>query len=234
MRRARSSGVGELSDAELLELVGGRGIEASGGATEVLEGEPSWSRYSPDEWSRRRGCAPDGGARLSAAFELGRRAERARRRDDAPIDGPERAARWLAPHLRGERQECFVVLLLDGRHRPRRCETVARGTLTASLVHPREVFAPALREGAAAILVAHNHPSGDPGPSTEDQAVTRRLGRAARVLGVPLLDHLVLAGSAFCSLRREWPPWASEVQGSPSRPESGRREGAVSADRALR
>lgn len=203
--RARRCGVGELSDGELLALVGGDGRSVP------LEGEPHWTRYSADEWSTRRGTSSDGGARLAAAFELGRRAERARHDDDPVIDGPERAAAWLAPHLRGERQECFLALLLDGRHRVRRCELVARGTLTASLVHPREVFGPALREAAAAVLVAHNHPSGDPSPSAEDHAVTRRLGRAARLLGVPLLDHLVLAGNAYRSLRREWPDWpASE------------------------
>lgn len=212
VRRARIDGVGGLSDAELLELIGGCGAPVE------LTGDGYWSRFGADEWSSRRGTAADGGvggARLAAAFELGRRAERVRRRDDAALDGPERAAAWLVPQLRGERQECFVALVLDGRHRVRRVETVARGTLTASLVHPREVFAPALRESAAAVLVAHNHPSGDVRPSAEDYAVTRRLGRAARILGIALLDHLVVSGSAFHSLRRHWSEWPRHVDTPP-------------------
>ena len=223
--RARRCGVGALSDGELLELVGGAGTAVA------LDGEPHWSRYSADEWAARRGSGRDGAARLAAAFELGRRAERARHDDEPIIDGPERAALWLAPHLRGERQECFVALLLDGRHRVRRFELVARGTLTASLVHPREVFGPALREAAAAVLVAHNHPSGDPSPSAEDHAVTRRLGRAARLLGVPLLDHLVLGGGTFRSLRRDWPGWPSPAAPTARGPESARREARASSSR---
>ena len=77
----------------------------------------------------------------------------------------------------------------------------SQGTLTASLVHPREVFRPALREGAAALVVAHNHPSGDPSPSAEDQEVTRRLVQAGALLGVPLLDHVVVAERGWTSLR---------------------------------
>ncbi|WP_145184373.1 JAB domain-containing protein [Planctomycetes bacterium Pla163] len=197
-----------LSDAQLVELIGG-----AGGVVD-LPRDGSWSRWTGEEWRTRRARGSEErevrrGLRLAAALELGRRAERARSDLAArlPIDGPVRALHWLAPHFRGERQECFAVLLLDGRHRVKRLVPVGRGTLTASLVHPREVFAPAVREGAAAVLVAHNHPSGDPEPSAEDLAVTRRLGRSGRLLGIPLLDHLVVAGSAFRSLRRTWSGW---------------------------
>ena len=93
------------------------------------------------------------------------------------------------------------MLLLDGRHRLLRHELVSQGTLTASLVHPREVFRPALRESAAALLLVHNHPSGDPTPSAEDREVTARLVRAGELLGIPVLDHVVVAERGWSSLR---------------------------------
>jgi len=120
----------------------------------------------------------------------------------ARAQAPGDVARMLAPVLSHEPVEVFVALLLSGKHRVTGYAEVSRGTLTSSLVHPREVFGPALRESAAAVIVAHNHPSGDPEPSAEDLAVTERLRDAGRLLGVPLLDHLILgADEAFVSMR---------------------------------
>ena len=100
-------------------------------------------------------------------------------------------------------QEHFWVVLLDARHRVLGTELVSQGTLTASLVHPREEFRPALRAAAAALVLVHNHPSGDPTPSREDREVTTRLARAGEILGVPVVDHVVVAEQGFCSLREE-------------------------------
>src|SRR5206468_3304473 len=94
---------------------------------------------------------------------------------------------------RGADAHTVAARLLDRRHRLLRHEMVSQGTLTASLVHPREVFRPALRESAAALLLVHNHPSGDPTPSAEDREVTARLVRAGELLGIPVLDHVVVA-----------------------------------------
>jgi DNA repair protein RadC len=114
----------------------------------------------------------------------------------------EGVARLLRPLLENEPSERFVALLLNGKHRVTGFVEVSRGTLTASLVHPREVFGPALREVAAAVIVAHNHPSGDPEPSHEDLEVTRRLRDAGQLLGVPLLDHIIVGEhGSFTSLR---------------------------------
>jgi len=111
-------------------------------------------------------------------------------------------AALLRPLLENETSERFVALLLNGKHRVMGFAEVSRGTLTASLVHPREVFAPALRELAAALIVAHNHPSGDPEPSQEDLEVTKRLHEAGQILGVPLLDHIIVGEKgSFTSLR---------------------------------
>jgi DNA repair protein RadC len=95
------------------------------------------------------------------------------------------------------------VILLDARHRVLRSEMISQGTLTASLVHPREVFRPALRDAAAALVLVHNHPSGDPTPSAEDREVTARLASAGEILGVRVLDHIVVAERGFCSLREQ-------------------------------
>jgi DNA repair protein RadC len=102
--------------------------------------------------------------------------------------------------------ERFLVVLLDGRYRVLRQEVVSQGTLTASLVHPREVFRPALREAAAALILVHNHPSGDPTPSPEDREITARLAKAGEILGVRVLDHVVVAERGYCSLREEGAP----------------------------
>jgi DNA repair protein RadC len=110
--------------------------------------------------------------------------------------------------VRDDAREHFLAIYLDGRHRPIAHQVVSIGTATASLIHPREIFQPALLVGAVAILVAHNHPSGDPAPSAEDQAVTDRLRRAGDLLGVSVLDSIVwTSGGAYCSFREtdRWP-----------------------------
>jgi DNA repair protein RadC len=107
----------------------------------------------------------------------------------------------LAPIIEREAQEVFCALLFDGKQRVTAYAEITRGTLTASLVHPREVFGAAVRMGAASVIVAHNHPSGDPEPSAEDLAVTERLRQAGEILGIPLLDHLVIGRDSFVSLR---------------------------------
>jgi len=159
------------------------------------------ARATPSHLERAAGLSRARSIRLAAAFALGRRVAAAPIRARPLLRSAAGVHELLAPGLRGLAQETFHCLLLDGKHRLRRCERVSQGTLTSSLVHPREVFGPALREGAAALIVVHNHPSGDPEPSPEDLAVTRRLLEAGRTLGVPLLDHVVVADEGFVSIR---------------------------------
>jgi len=139
--------------------------------------------------------------RLEALFELGRRVEEARTARGESLRTAEGVRRLMAPRLRGLAKETFHVLLLDGRHRLIDVQRVSEGTLTTSLVHPREVFVHAIRASAAAVLVVHNHPSGDPEPSPQDLEVTRRLLRCGRLLGVPLLDHVVVGDGCHVSIR---------------------------------
>jgi DNA repair protein RadC len=121
----------------------------------------------------------------------------------ASIRSPADVYQHFYPSLRDARQERFVVILLDARHRVLRSEVVSQGTLTASLVHPREVFRPALRDAAAALVLVHNHPSGDPSPSAEDREVTASLVKAGEILGIQILDHVVVAERGFRSLREQ-------------------------------
>jgi DNA repair protein RadC len=102
-------------------------------------------------------------------------------------------ARVLAPEFEGLDREKFIVLLLDAKHRMIGVTTVSIGSLTASIVHPREVFKPAIAGNAAAVILAHNHPSGDPAPSLEDVELTSRLREAGELLGIRVLDHVILA-----------------------------------------
>ena len=112
-------------------------------------------------------------------------------RTDVPIGTPRDVAAVLAPLVDESPQEVFAVLTLTTRHHPIRFYELTIGTLDASLVHPREVFRPAILANAAAIVATHNHPSGDPTPSAEDATLTRRLCQAGELLGIELLDHLV-------------------------------------------
>jgi DNA repair protein RadC len=138
-------------------------------------------------------------ASLVAALEIGRRLATRRLRVGDRINGPADVYRHFFERLRDRPHECFIALLLDGRHRVRGEALVSQGTLTSSLVHPREVFHRAVRESAAALVLVHNHPSGDPDPSGEDREVTRRLARAGEILGIRVLDHVIVAERGYHS-----------------------------------
>lgn len=134
----------------------------------------------------------------------------ARRRAPSKITRPEEVAQYLRRRVRDDAREHFVAIYLDGRHRPIADSVVSIGTATASLVHPREVFQPAIALGACALLIGHNHPSGDPTPSREDLDVTKRLAEAGRILGVSLLDHVVwVRQGGFHSVRESHPDYLS-------------------------
>jgi DNA repair protein RadC len=209
--RLWSEGVEALSAVELLALVlrtGARGLPVVELARELLEGFGSLERLAragDAELAALSGLGPAKIAAVRAALELGARATRAPLRAGERLLGPEQVFAHLGARLGGLRQERFLALLLDSRHRVIREVEVSRGSLDQSLVHPREVFGPALRESAAALVVAHNHPSGDPEPSPEDREVTCRLVSAGQILGVSLLDHVVLGGQGYVSFaRRGW------------------------------
>lgn len=205
--RLRAKGAHALSDEELLALLlqsGGprRGVREI--ARSLLDRETglyALSRVSFCELTTEPGLGAAKSASLVAAFEMGRRIATRRLKPGVAVRYPADVYRHFHPRLRVERREHFLMLLLDGRQRFLREATVSQGTLTASLVHPREVFREALRESAASMILVHNHPSGDPTPSAEDLAITARLVEAGDLLGVPIVDHVIVAEGGFSSLR---------------------------------
>lgn len=106
---------------------------------------------------------------------------------------------YFSPRLRGAKKEFFVLILLDQKNKVIRDVTISEGSLTSTIVHPREVFSPALRESAASVIFLHNHPSGDPSPSREDQAITKRLVDVGHLLGIPVLDHVIIGSDSYFS-----------------------------------
>ncbi len=138
-------------------------------------------------------------ARMSTLNEY---AKRMRNTDPRPVIDSARAVAGIIPAgVREAKKEHFLILCLNARRQLIHQETVSVGTLSASLVHPREVFSPAIEHASAAVVCVHNHPSGDPTPSAEDRDVTRRLQRAGELLGIPLADHVVVSTSGFYSFR---------------------------------
>lgn len=123
------------------------------------------------------------------------------KKPDQPLIRTPEDAFKLCQAMASYKQEVFRALLLDARHRVLRKVTVSKGTLSASLVHPRDVFREAVRRNAAAIIVAHNHPSGDPRPSGEDIELTERLAKCGELLGITILDHIIVAKNGCLSLR---------------------------------
>jgi DNA repair protein RadC len=141
--------------------------------------------------------------RLAAALELGRRMATPPMEERPRLRGPEDVVQFMAPQLRSLRHEEFHVIILNTRHRVLSTERVSQGILDASLVHPREVFAPALQARASAIILVHNHPSGDPEPSPEDRRVTRQMSEAGNVLGIRVLDHVILGDPGWSTVPPE-------------------------------
>lgn len=139
-------------------------------------------------------------SRIQAALELGRRAGAEIAPEADRIRGPADVFARMGPRLRDLRQEEFHALLLNTQHKVIREVLVTRGLLDASLIHPREVFRPAIVESAAGVILVHNHPSGDPAPSPEDRAVTHQLSEAGAALGIPVLDHVVVGDGCWVSL----------------------------------
>jgi len=153
----------------------------------------------------RDGHAPSAAQRLAVALELARRCFAQDASAQTKLLAPEDVLCLLRPELAQLEVEAFWVFGLSAQGNLLHSQRVSTGTLTASLVHPREVFAPVLLHRCASLVVAHNHPSGDPEPSSDDRATTRRLEKVGRLLGIPLLDHVVIGGESVVSFQqRGW------------------------------
>jgi DNA repair protein RadC len=159
------------------------------------------ARASVDDLQQIPGIGAARAAQLVAAIEAGRRTLVRGRRERPQIITSRDAAALLLPEFGNRSVEHFGVVLLDTKHRVLRSTLLSIGTLDASIVHPREVFREATRGGAAAIVLFHNHPSGDPTPSDDDVELTMRLVRAGQLMGIDVLDHVIVAETCYYSLK---------------------------------
>jgi DNA repair protein RadC len=149
------------------------------------------------------GLPQEAAQRIVDALALGRRLFARPPGEKPDIHGPRDAYDYLAGEMRPLKREQFRGLYLNVRGKLERDEVISLGTLTAALVHPREVYGPAIEHGCHSVLLAHNHPSGDPNPSMEDVHLTRELAEAGKLLGIQLLDHIVIGAEGFVSLKEK-------------------------------
>lgn len=201
-------GAGALSDAELLALVLRTG-DAAAGKSAIDLGRELLTRFGGNlrelavaelnELQQTKGLGLAKAASVKAAFTLGSRFQARRLETLERFTTPLQIFEFFHHELRDLRKELFLVLLLDGKNRIMRKVQISEGSLSQSLVHPREVFAPAVRESAAAVILMHNHPSGDPAPSREDREITRRLQEAGDLLGIRVLDHIIIGDGGYFS-----------------------------------
>jgi DNA repair protein RadC len=202
-------GAAALGDNELLAIVLGHGranASALDLANAVLAGAGGIERIARAGYDELRGVPGIGAARAAqivAAVELGRRTLSRTGKERVQITSPRSLADMLLPLYGSRSVEQFGVVLLDTKHRVMRTTVVTVGTLDASIVHPREIFREAATAGAAAIVLFHNHPSGDPEPSQDDVLLTRRIVSAGVLMGIDVVDHVILADARYCSLREK-------------------------------
>ena len=204
--RLLEAGPSALSDGELLGLLFGTGsrektaVELAGEVISEAGGLHGLYDVSVHELMRVNGIGEAKACIILAAVELGRRIGQVRNPGRPVISSPADVERLLRGRIANLDRENFVVVLLNTKNEVIETATVSVGTLGASLVHPREVFKPAVRASAASVILAHNHPSGKVEPSREDREVTRRLGEAAGILGIEVLDH-VIVGDGYFSMK---------------------------------
>jgi len=199
-------GSGALNHAELLAILvtsGRPGRSALDLAGELLAAGSATlgglARRPVADLARLPGMGAAKAARVAAALELGRRLQEEGRADRHRIRSAADVYRWFAPRLVDLAAEEFHVLALDSQSAVLRDLLITRGILNSSLVHPREVFRGAIAEAAAGIIVAHNHPSGDPTPSPDDRAITRQLVEAGRIIDLPVYDHIIIGNGRYVS-----------------------------------
>lgn len=199
--KLQARGAEALSDYELLMAIIGSG-NAQSDVTKIARDvqkllREKGSKLTYEDLLMIKSLGPAKATQIIAGYELWSRQFQV---SDRPVvDSPEKASRQL-DDLRDKKQEYFVCLTLDGANRLIAKRVISVGTLTASLVHPREVFAEAIADRSASIIVAHNHPSGNLQPSQADRDVTIRLREAGELLGIALIDHIVITKDSYCSI----------------------------------
>lgn len=203
-----NNGAAVLTDSELLAILIGSGtkeksaldiardLTAEGGMLSNLA-----TARDVKELAKMKGLGLAKAATIIASLELGRRVALAEPQSRDSITSPEDGVALLMPRLRYETKEHFLVVLLNSKNKVLQIEQISEGSLNSSVVHPREVFMPAVLHHAAAILAAHNHPSGDPTPSKEDKDLTKTLAEAGKYMGIPVLDHIIIGDASYFSFK---------------------------------
>jgi len=200
-------GAASLSDTELLAIVLRNG-NASTGESAIdqarlllgqFDGLKGIDEASVTELTGVKGIGPAKAAEIKASLEISRRVTGSKWQAGEPLRSAEDVFRHFHENLSREKRELFYVVLLNNKNKKIRDVKISEGSLTASLVHPREVYNPVIRESAAAVIFVHNHPSGDPAPSPEDIEITRRLKEVGEVMGVRVLDHVVIGHERYFS-----------------------------------
>jgi DNA repair protein RadC len=200
-------GAAGLGDNELLAVVLGSGVRRSNAlmlANTILEaggGLHGFPRLAADDLCRVTGVGAARAAQILAAVELGRRTLLRCPAARVQFGCPRDVATYLLPQHGAKPVEQFGIVLLDTKHRLLRTSVISIGTLDSSPAHPREIFREATSASAAAVVLFHNHPSGDPAPSREDEDLTRRLVDAGEIMGIDVLDHIVLADTRYFSFK---------------------------------
>ena len=201
-----ANGAAVLTDAELIAILLRTGTAEKSAidiASEMTADGGLYKRLAGitrlNELTNIKGLGQAKAATVLAALEIGRRIASAKPIEKIHLSCPQDVADFLMPRLRYAAKEQFVVILLNSKNKVIGTEVVSEGSLSSSVVHPREVYAPAMLHHAAAIMVAHNHPSGDSKPSFEDEEVTRMLSRSGKVLGIPMIDHVIIGDGNYYS-----------------------------------
>ena len=199
--KMRRQGAASLTNAELLALILRTGDTATGKSAIDL-GREIISHFGDNlrelgnadisEITAIKGMGPAKATGIKAAFTLASRFQARKLERLDRFTSPRQVFDYFHHEFRDSRKEYFLVLLLDGKNRIIRRVQISEGSLNQSIVHPREVFAPAVKESAAAVILVHNHPTGDPAPSSEDIAITRRLRDAGEIMGIRVLDHIIV------------------------------------------
>ncbi|MDO8726302.1 MAG: DNA repair protein RadC [Candidatus Methanoperedens sp.] len=204
--RLMSSGPASLSNAELLSII----LKSGSVAENVINlSQRILSQFDLKQLSavdstqlmKIHGIKSGKAVQIVACFELARRLETFDGQSKFKINSPEDVYRHLYPAMRESKKEHFIELCLDTKNQVIREDTISIGSLNANIVHPREVFRTALIESAAHIIVAHNHPSGDPTPSREDIDITKKLAETGKIMGIDVLDHVIIGDCRHFSMK---------------------------------
>jgi DNA repair protein RadC len=207
--RLKNFGPEALSAQELLALVIGRGIPKKSVmniAQELLAefgSVKAISQATIEELSKIKGIGFAKAAQIKACFELGKRQDLEPELKDFNIKDPQSVVKAIRASIKDKAKEHFKLILLNPRNKIIGISTVSVGTLNTSLAHPREIFKEAIIHNAMSVVLAHNHPSGDPEPSEDDLKITKRLVEAGKILGIEIIDHIIIGKNNFCSFKEK-------------------------------